>query len=164
MSRPSIPIANRFWSKVDKRKGNSCWLWLASISKRGYGNVSKIMGGLRRNVGAHRVAWELINGPIPNGLCVLHKCDNPPCVRPSHLFLGTQADNMKDCGVKGRQPGSNGKCRGEMHIHHKLTWEKVREIRARKGEQARKLAWEYGVDESLIPRIWKNKVWKEAKA
>ncbi len=95
--------ANKFWAKVQKSDG--CWVWQGCIVRR-YG----VLGHDGKQVKAHRVAWGLTNGPIPNGLSVLHKCDNPPCVRPDHLFLGTQLDNMRDCSAKGRSGirGMNG--------------------------------------------------------
>jgi HNH endonuclease len=91
-------FAKRFWSKV--RKGDGCWEWLPSLGRRQYGNVA--VGPKVRRV--HRVAWELTFGPIPAGLFVCHHCDNPPCVRPDHLFLGSHADNMADAFAKGRIP------------------------------------------------------------
>lgn len=79
---------------------DDCWLWTGGRNPKGYG-VFKVSGvGFR---GAHRVAWELANGPAPAGLCVLHHCDNPRCVRVDHLFLGTKADNSADMVAKGRQ-------------------------------------------------------------
>jgi hypothetical protein len=88
-----------FWDKVKIRSGIGCWEWQAYCNKDGYGQV-----GYQGTVtGAHRVSWILENGPIPDGLCVLHKCDNPSCVRPDHLFLGTRVDNSDDKVAKGRQ-------------------------------------------------------------
>ena len=87
----------RFWPKVEKT--DECWLWTASRYKSGgYGQFTVDSLGIR----AHRFAYELLVGPIPSGMCVLHRCDNPPCVRPDHLFLGTQHDNAKDRTAKGR--------------------------------------------------------------
>ncbi len=97
---PSRPLIERFWEKVAKADGDGCWLWTGAIGKRwGYGTIKS---GVRTR-SAHRVAWELTNGPIPAGLCVCHRCDTPACVRPTHLFLGTAADNMRDMYTKGRK-------------------------------------------------------------
>ena len=85
-----------FWNRVEKTEG--CWLWRGSRTTAGYGNVR--VGP--KNKYAHRLAWELTNGAIPNGLHVCHRCDNPPCVRPDHLFLGTGKDNARDSMQKGR--------------------------------------------------------------
>lgn len=89
-----------FWSYVKKTK--KCWLWTGKTSGQGYGRVRVPASGY---VLAHRFSWQLHNGnnPIPDGLLVLHKCDNPPCVNPKHLFLGTHADNMRDMIAKNRQ-------------------------------------------------------------
>lgn len=90
---------DRFWSRVSiVDDETSCWEWIAGCFPDGYGSV--VIDGRKR--GAHRVAYERTYGKIPSGLCVLHRCDNPPCVRPAHLFLGTHADNAADRGQKGR--------------------------------------------------------------
>lgn len=96
-----VGISDRFWSKVNKHTASGCWLWTAATI-RGYGQISSHVNGKKRPVYAHRLAWELTNGPIENGLFVLHKCDVPLCVNPAHLFLGTQQQNLEDARQKGR--------------------------------------------------------------
>jgi hypothetical protein len=93
---PRKPWPGRFWEKVLKTDG--CWVWIAARNPLGYGLASVES----RTIKAYRVSWELSNGPIPKGLCVLHRCDNPPCVNPDHLFLGTIRDNNIDRQRKGR--------------------------------------------------------------
>lgn len=124
------PLMDRFWEKVDKlgpvsREGlEPCWVWTGSLLKRrGYG---RIQSGKSQNdvIYAHRVSFEFEFGPIPAHHHVLHVCDNRACVRPTHLFIGTAQDNLTDCAKKDRIPF------GERHVHHKLTEENVRCIRA----------------------------------
>ena len=118
-------LEERFWAKVDVRGPDDCWEWLAGKTHNGYGMIGK---GGRHNgmLRAHRVSWELANGPIPDGLCVLHHCDNPGCVNPLHLWIGTNADNQQDMAQKGRA----NKARGERQGNSKLTEQDVHEIRA----------------------------------
>ena len=146
MSRPPTELKLRFWPKVGKQM--NCWLWLARQHSRGYGLIRGTNGEARL---AHRVAWELERGPIPKGVFVLHKCDNPPCVRPSHLFLGTQADNMHDMVSKRRHHGSK----------HKLDWKKVDQIRKHTDISTKTFAIKYDVSISLISQIRLNRAWKE---
>lgn len=93
------PVADRFWPKV--QKGDGCWEWQGSRLPHGYGHLTIPGRGVPY---AHRISWELTHGEIPDGLWVLHHCDNPPCVRPDHLFLGTAQDNVDDSIRKGRRP------------------------------------------------------------
>jgi hypothetical protein len=102
------PVADRFWEKVEK--GDGCWTWVGTRTGRGYGTFRA--NDPRRQEPAHRLSWEFVNGPIPDGLSVLHHCDNPPCVRPDHLFLGTRGDNNRDAAAKGRT------ARGDRHGYH----------------------------------------------
>lgn len=102
---PTSPIGPRFWAKVNRDGpvhptiGTKCWLWTGAI-QGGYGGFTD----KQRKLYAHRVAWELVCGQIPCGLKVLHTCDNPLCVRPTHLFLGTNKDNSQDMVGKDRHP------------------------------------------------------------
>src|SRR5687768_4813252 len=91
---PRFSVAERFWPKVQKRKAANCWYWLANKDGKGYGTLSTTMGAAPAK--AHRISWELHFGPIPDGLCVLHACDNPGCVNPGHLMLGTKMANAID--------------------------------------------------------------------
>jgi hypothetical protein len=90
------------WSKV--LLGDGCWEWQATVGNSGYGKIARKIRGSRRNkmLEAHRVSWGLANGPIPSGMLVCHHCDNKKCVRPSHLFLGSDGDNARDCVNKFR--------------------------------------------------------------
>lgn len=96
------PLAERLWEQVDK--SGDCWVWMGNRGRWGYGRLCSEPG---KRVLAHRVSWELLHGPIPEGMYVCHTCDNTPCVRPSHLFLGTQHDNMRDAARKGRIRNQN---------------------------------------------------------
>jgi hypothetical protein len=111
----------RFWQKVKISDDISCWEWTASKRHFGYGQIN-----IRRYpFKAHRLSWIIHFGVIPNGFCVCHRCDNPGCVNPSHLFLGTQTDNMTDMNRKLRHGGP----KGESHPSAKLTNAQVAEIR-----------------------------------
>jgi len=115
---------NRFFDKVHKT--DSCWNWTAS-TRNGYG-AFKINGKVE---GAHRVSWVLNNGEIPEGLFVCHKCDNPRCVNPEHLFLGTASDNMKDCYNKGRLiiPIKGNFKKGHIPFNRSLSFEQIIHIK-----------------------------------
>ena len=149
------PLADRFWPKVDKSGGpSSCWLWTAGVvGGTGYGKIQDTRGG--RYLRAHRVSWELAHGPIPDGMRVLHRCDNPPCVNPAHLFLGTDADNQHDMRAKGRfiQP------RGERAGQAKLTTEQVLRIRS-DPRTLREIAADYGTGLMAVSRIKRRLAWK----
>lgn len=154
------PIATRFWPKVDRAGGDGvCWPWLGQLEHTGYGLF--FLPGKKPNAPkarAHRVSWELANGPIPNGLNVLHRCDNRRCVNPAHLFLGTIADNNRDRWEKGREADRRGVKNGRA----KLTADQVGEIRTRYaagGISQERLGLEYGVCQTQISRII-HKQWR----
>ena len=99
-SKRYIPIKERFWNGV--KKTDNCWEWIKAKDRFGYGYI-KAGGKDRRMLKVHRVSYILNFGEIPKGMCVLHRCDNPSCVNPEHLSLGTQSDNVADCHNKGRR-------------------------------------------------------------
>ena len=154
---------SRFWSKVNKSEDqNACWEWQASLQNKGYGQFQH--GGRAGSMYlAHRIAWELTNGEIPDGLCVLHNCpngDNPKCVNPSHLFLGTQLENIKDSINKERYT------RGEKQGHHKLTEAQVLAIRQQYkigNITQTKLALDFGVSRRAIGMILNRTNWNYLK-
>lgn len=133
---------------------NGCWLWTGyapkSGNRAGYGEFDFKSG---RRMLAHRASMLLLKGSEPGKQCVLHRCDNPPCVNPEHLFLGTSGDNMADRNEKGRQ------ARGEGHASAKLTEEDVRAIRCDQRSN-RELASIYGVFETTISEARRRKTWK----
>src|SRR5690606_5411912 len=121
-------LRDRFYDKVSPEPNSGCWLWTGATNELGYG----VIGLGRREQGtakAHRVSYELHKGPT-NGLCVLHECDNPACVNPSHLFLGTLKDNSRDCVRKGRNFIPDN--RGTKAKWARLNEDHVREIRMRR--------------------------------
>lgn len=148
----------RFWSKVVKTEG--CWMWTAfRMSGKGHG-YGQLTYNYKRYL-AHRLAWILTFGPIPDGLCVLHKCDNPACINPTHLFLGTQLDNLADMRAKGRH-SKGPTIWGERHGMAKLTGDDVRSIRAAHviGVSIRILGQEYRVNRKTITKILSGASWK----
>jgi len=149
-----MSIAERFWKKVHRTE--DCWLWTASFGTHGYGQF-QLNGTMRPT---HRIAWELTRGPIPAGLCVLHKCDVRPCVNPDHLFLGTKGDNSRDKVQKGRH--RFGVCEsGERHPRAKLTNNDVLVMRHQYAEGMRicELVRIYGVNRGLISGVVHGHRW-----
>lgn len=158
-----MPLQERFWKFVDKNGANGCWVWTGSThSTAKYGLIG--LGERRLGLGrTHRLSYCWANGlelwEIA-GKLVMHACDNPPCVNPAHLSLGTDADNMRDKCRKGR----NVVKRGSANPHARLTEEQVLEIRAlhdssRRGFGNKSLAKRYGVNEKVIRQIVKRLKW-----
>lgn len=149
------PLEERFWEKVEKT--DTCWVWTGGTS-HGYGDIFIQPG---KHIRTHRLSWTLHFGDIPEGLCVLHHCDNPPCVRPDHLFLGTRADNNHDTHRKGRY-GIPVRRKGEQHPHSKLTTDDILTIRALRdqGMTYESIAIIYKVTKSHICHIIKKRLWK----
>ena len=150
----------RFLAKINHQgplhpELGNCWIWTAKSNCQGYGTI--FMEG-HKMVRAHRLAYVLAKGPIPNDICVLHKCDNPSCVNPAHLFLGTHAENMQDKKLKGR----NRVPFGERHSSCKLTAAQVVEIRIciESGETQREVARRFNVSQPAVRNIYHRKTWK----
>ena len=143
-------IEKRFWSKVRYEKGSGCWVWTGHKDNNGYGKFYYD----REACLAHRVSYEIEYKAIPKGMYVCHHCDNPSCVRLSHLFLGTQTDNMQDSTKKGRI--SKGEHR--QHIA-KLTEIQVIAI-LKDTRPQREIAKDYNINQSQISRIKQGKQWK----
>ena len=146
---------SRYWRNVEKRDG--CWLWKGNTNADGYGRFCI----QRKHIYAHRFAWEITYGLIPEGMFVCHKCDNPTCVNPDHLFLGTAADNNRDMLHKGR--GGFGTLLGEHNGNSKLTETRVAEMRElhKSGLSVRKLAALFGIGHSQVHNIVTEQNWRQ---
>lgn len=151
--RPNSPFT--FWGNVAIGKIGECWLWRKGVDKDGYGQATLKSVSVTESR-SHRIAWVLTHGrPVPKGMQVLHRCDNPGCCNPGHLFLGTCADNMADKSRKGRVRVY----RGESHANAKLTKEQVMEMRS-SSETNSALALRFGVSEGTIQGIVSRKRWR----
>jgi hypothetical protein len=151
----------RFWTKVSKN--GDCWNWTGAVNNKGYGQFH-LKG---KTVLAHRVSFEDFNGPIKEGMWVLHRCDNPRCVNPNHLFLGDASTNMQDCAAKGRLGFQRLPRRGEDHSGSKLTASQVvsiREIFRAGGVTQQDLAERFGISPSQVNNIVHRRHWREVAA
>lgn len=157
--KPTIPYQQRFWKYVNKLGSlplhvdglSNCWEWTAHVEKIGYG----VFSAEGRAQKAHRVSWKIHVGEIPPGLFVLHKCDNRKCVRPDHLFVGSQKENMQDAKAKKRT-----NCpRGSKHLFARFTEDQITEIRKSELNQT-DLAKKYNVWQGTISSIISKKTWK----
>lgn len=154
----------RFWKKVDIQRDDECWLWTGGKNKKGYGEFWFPLRG--KHTRAHQVSWILKYGDIQDGYCVLHSCDNPSCVNPYHLFLGTNQDNVDDKMKKGRWSstflsGVNHPQHGERSKFHKLTETDVLEIRKLKsqGMSLRRIGNKFGVSHGVVNNIIQGRKW-----
>jgi hypothetical protein len=145
------PFAERFWPKVNKTK--TCWLWTAGTMGAGYGSFAVARS---KSDYAHRVSWNMAYGEIPTGMKVLHECDNPACVRPSHLFLGTSKDNTQDAVAKGRL------AKGERHGRAKLSEREAIEILRMvfSGHLHKHVAARFGLSRQHVSDIAGGRKWK----
>lgn len=145
-------LAQRFWERVDQRSAAECWAWTGARYNTGYG---QLWSGTR-SVGAHRVSWELHYGKVPAGHGVFHRCDNRPCVNPSHLFVGPQLANMRDKVSKDRQ------ARGETDGNSRYTANMVREVRARyaSGMTQREAGEPFGMKQAVVSDIVRRRTWR----
>jgi len=141
-----------------RKKEAACWEWIGAKDRDGYGRIN--VGPDKRSYQAHRLAWELTYGPIPEGVFVCHHCDSPGCVNPNHLFLGSNSDNIQDALKKGRKwkfPDRSG----ENHPRAKLTWDNVQYIRENQGViTQREMAQTFGVSISTIAMVVTNRNWR----
>jgi len=142
------PRDERFWEKVEKLGPRDCWLWTASRQEQGYGQIVTRYGRDKRTgEKAHRVSWEIHFGQIPAGALVCHRCDQPACVNPRHLFLGTQLENVHDCISKNRFATKISE--GDVRLI----------IERRKTMKLREIAAEFGISESNVSMILSGKRW-----
>jgi DNA-binding XRE family transcriptional regulator len=158
----SVADRYRFWLCVPVYNDDACWPWMGPLNPRGYGRFSI----KRRRFTASRIALELSLGRhLSDGEMACHKCDNPPCCNPRHLFVGSQADNMRDAARKGRMFKWRGYRSGEDNQRAKLTAKQVAEIRTLKGRLLqREIAAEYGVSRQTVSAILNGDRWQASGA
>lgn len=164
-----IPIRIRILKHVKHNTGpnGDCWEWTASReTKMGYGYIQVMVNGKKKKISAHRASYTEFIGPIPDGMCVLHSCDNPPCVNPQHFFLGTKGDNNRDRHAKGRTATGDqirhfNRRRGSTNNKAKLTEDIIPEIRKHiaEGRSMRSLGIQYGVSAQSITAIRDGLTW-----
>ena len=150
------PFKETFEKRINRDSKTGCWLWTGQCDRQGYG-VFRLKGSPYTTRIASRISWQIYNGPITDGLNVLHKCDTPPCVNPLHLFLGTIGDNYKDSKNKGRT--GYGVTVGTNHPFSKLTEEQVYAIR-NDLRSIRVIAGDYGICDTTVCKIKLRQKWR----
>jgi hypothetical protein len=155
----SKSVETRFWEKVERPTPDQCWRWVGNVNDQGYGVLRRPGTAATHRVWlAHRLSWEMHFGKIPDGLCVLHRCDNPSCVNPAHLFTGTREENNADKKAKGRQPHNIG----STNPNAKITEDKAREVRelVASGVTQMKVASIFGIKQPQVSRIVRGENWR----
>ena len=164
MAPPPTHPATRFWDKVSKGAPDECWEWVGARDPNGYGFLygGKLYGN-KRWVKAHRLSWEIHNTPAPEGKHVLHTCDNPPCVNPAHLYVGSQKENNHDRAVRKRGRENRPENHGELHANAKLTEADVRaiivELQRRPRRSQSSIAEQFGIKQPQVSRIIRHEAW-----
>jgi hypothetical protein len=155
--RKKKSVEERFWKYVNKDCENGCWHFTGSLSNNRYGKL----GVNGKFISAHRFSYQLSYGEIPEGMHCCHKCDNPRCVNPDHLFIGTRSENMQDMLNKNR----GNKVKGSLHHSSKLTEDQVLSIKKRiaSGEKQCNIAKEFGIANCQITYIKNGRNWKHVK-
>ena len=162
-----LSLAERLWFYLPKGNPDECWIWTGPMinAKRkggGYGQIIIKKNGKLYYYTAHRVSWTVNRGPIPDGMEVLHSCDNPPCGNYYHLFLGTQVDNVRDAVQKGRMKGRETSAKGMNHYLTRLTDDKVLEIRRlrRDGLKLKEIAARFDLTVQHVSKITRRVAWR----
>lgn len=154
--------SERFWNKVRKAGPDECWQWTGAVNPDGYGFIyaGKAYAPNVRFIRAHRLSWEMHNGPVPDGLAVLHHCDNPLCVNPAHLYAGTQSQNCHDRAVRRR--GKEHRQHGEANDNAKITEAEVIAILAllKAGKSQTVVAKLFGLTQPYVSKLSRGQYWR----